>query len=99
MGSNPSYNDLLVFFASYTELFASYDAGTSSCYSGSCSSSDVFPPRLCHALAVITTLVARGHLPTSDDLEFVGMADGNEDLIFDVLCTDSDLGPSVSDDE
>jgi hypothetical protein len=42
---------------------------------------------------VIATLVARIHLPTLDDLEFVGMANGGGDLIFDALCTDlgSDL--------
>jgi hypothetical protein len=39
---------------------------------------------------MITDLVARSHLPTSDDLEFIGMVTGG-DLIFDALCTDSDL--------
>lgn len=37
-----------------------------------------------------SALVARGHLPISDDLEFVGMASGDGDLIFDALCMDSD---------
>jgi hypothetical protein len=32
--------------------------------------------------------------PTSDDLEFVGMANGSGDLIFDALCMDSNSDPS-----
>jgi hypothetical protein len=50
---------------------------------------------------VIATLVARGHLPTSDDLEFVGMADSDRDLIFDALCmdSDSDLSPLKNSEE
>jgi hypothetical protein len=59
---------------------------------------DAFPPRLCHAPTVIAALVSCGHLPTMDGLEFVEMASGGGDLIFDALCTDSDLdsglGPS-----
>jgi hypothetical protein len=39
---------------------------------------------------VIATLVAHDHIPTTDDLEFVGIADGGEDLIFNTLYTDSD---------
>jgi hypothetical protein len=39
---------------------------------------------------VIAAHVAHDHLPTTDDLEFVGMVDGSEDLIFDALCSDSD---------
>lgn len=35
-------------------------------------------------------LVARGHLPTSYDLEFIGMVDGGGDFVFDALCTNSD---------
>jgi hypothetical protein len=60
-----------------------------------------FPPRLRHALAVIAALVARCHLPISDDLEFVWMAGGDGDLIFDALCMDSnsDLSPYGSDDK
>jgi hypothetical protein len=36
-----------------------------------------------------------------DYLEFVEMAGGDEDLIYDALCmgSDSDLGPSKCDDE
>jgi hypothetical protein len=34
-------------------------------------------------------LVAHGHLLTFDDLEFAGTIDGDIDLIFDMLCTDS----------
>jgi hypothetical protein len=60
-----------------------------------------FPPRLCHAPAVTAALVACGHLPMTDDLEFVEMVGGGEDLIYDALWmdSDSDLGPSRSDDE
>jgi hypothetical protein len=49
----------------------------------------------------IAALVFRGHLPTIDDLEFMATTDGDEDVIFDVLYmdTNSDLGPSRSDDE
>jgi hypothetical protein len=42
---------------------------------------------------VIAALVARDHLPTTDDLEVVGMVDRSGDLIFDALCLDSDLDP------
>jgi hypothetical protein len=67
---------------------------------GSCDNFGTFSPRLCHASAVITTLVAHDHLPTSEDLEFMGMVGDNEDLIFDALCTNSDSDlPSRSDDE
>jgi hypothetical protein len=50
---------------------------------------------------VIVALVAYGHLPTSDDLEFVGMADSDRDLIFDALCmdSDSDLSPFKNSEE
>ena len=50
--------------------------------------------------AVIAALVTHGHLPMIGDLEFVEMVDGDEDLMFDMLCTDSDsdLGLSGSDD-
>lgn len=51
---------------------------------------------------MIATLVARNHLPTSDDLDFVGMAGGGGDLIFDALCTDSDsnmIPPESSEEE
>jgi hypothetical protein len=36
-----------------------------------------------------------------DDLEFMEMAGGDEDLIYDALCTESnsDMGPSMSDEE
>jgi hypothetical protein len=62
------------------------------------SSPGAFPPRLCHAMAVIIAQVAHDYLPTSDDLEFVGMADGGGALIFNALCTDSnlDLSPPKS---
>lgn len=43
---------------------------------------------------MIATLVARGHVPTIDDLEFVGMVDGSGDLIFDTLYSDSGLDPN-----
>jgi hypothetical protein len=43
--------------------------------------------------------MARGHLPTFDDLEFAGMVDGGRDLIFDVLYTDSDLSSPASSEE
>jgi hypothetical protein len=45
--------------------------------------------------------MAHGHLPMIDDLEFVEMAGGGEDLIYDTLCTDSNsyTGPSMSDEE
>jgi hypothetical protein len=97
MGPNPSYDDMSVFFTSYTELSTSYDAEASPYHGGS----GAFPPRLRHVPAAIAALVAYVHLPTSDDLEFVGMVDGSGDLIFDALCTDSDsnLDPSGSNDE
>lgn len=50
---------------------------------------------------MIAALVACGHLPTSDDLEFIGMVTGGVDLIFDALLTDSDsdLSPPKSIEE
>jgi hypothetical protein len=39
---------------------------------------------------VITSLVAFDHLPTTDELEFVGMVESGEDLIFDTLCSNSE---------
>lgn len=73
----------------------------SSYYGGSSSGFGAFLPQLCHAPTVIAAIVARGHLPTSDVLEFVGMADGGGDIIFDALCTDSNsnLSPSRNDNE
>jgi hypothetical protein len=101
MGPNPSYDDLSIFFASYAELSASYDAETASYHDGSSGGFGSFPPRLRHAPAVIAAHVAHDHLPMIDDLEFVEMAGGGEDLIYNALCTDSnsDVGPSRSDEE
>lgn len=53
-----------------------------------------FPSHLCHTPSMIAALVARGQLPTTDDLEFVGMVEGGGDLIFDALCFDSGSYPS-----
>jgi hypothetical protein len=89
-GLNPSFEYLLVFFASYLELSRSYDAEASSYYGRSNRGCRAFPPRLLHAPTVIVALVARGHLPTSDDLEFVGMAD-DDGTSSSTLYTDSDL--------
>jgi hypothetical protein len=62
-----------------------YDAKATSYYGGSSSNPNAFPPQLRHALTGIAALVARSHLPTSDDLEFLGMVTGGGDLIFDTL--------------
>lgn len=94
MGPDPTYDDLSVFFASYMELSALYNAETLSCHGRSSSSSGGFPHRLRRAPTVIAALVARGHLPTFDDLEFIGMVENNRDFIFDALYTDSDSGLS-----
>lgn len=99
MGPNPSYDDMSAFFTPYVELFTLYDMETMSYYSGSSSTPDAFLPRLRHTPVVIAALVARGHLPTSDDLEFVGMADGGGYLIFNALYTDSDLSPPESSEQ
>jgi hypothetical protein len=50
---------------------------------------------------MIAALAAHDHLPTSDDLEFVGMVASDGDLIFDVVYTysDSDLSLLESGDE
>jgi hypothetical protein len=97
MGPNPSYDDMSVFFAFYVELFVLCDVETTPYHDGF----DAFSPRLRLAPVVIVALMSHVHLSTIDDLEFVEMAGGDEDLIFDVLCTDSDsdLGSSRSDDE
>lgn len=89
MEPKPSYQ--LAFFASYMELSTLYDTETMSNYGGSSSKPDAFPPQLRHAPAMIAALVACGHLATFDDFEFVGMASGSGDLIFDALCMDSAL--------
>lgn len=101
MAPNPSYDDLSVFFASYAELSVSYDEETSSYHGGSNSDFGAFLPPLRDAPVVIATLVSCGHLPTSDDLELMGMANGGGDFIFNALCidSDSDLSPLGSDDE
>jgi hypothetical protein len=39
-------------------------------------------------------LMPHDHVPTIDDLEFVGMVDGGGDLIFDALYSDSSSDPS-----
>jgi hypothetical protein len=67
MEPNPSYDDLSVFFASYTELFASYDAETMPYHDSSRNGFDAFPSRVHHAPAIITALMAHGHLHTTDD--------------------------------
>jgi hypothetical protein len=54
---------------------------------------EALPAHLCHVLGVIATLVACGHIPTIDDLEFIGMVDGNRDLIFDALYSDLGSNP------
>jgi hypothetical protein len=66
---------------------------------GSTSSDDSnnTPRHFCHVCVtprgVIAALIAHDHVPTIDDLEFVGVVDGGEDLIFDALCSDSGLDP------
>lgn len=89
-GPNPSYDDLLAFFASYAKLSASYDAKTSPNYGEYISGSGAFEPLLHLASTVIAALVAHNHLPTSDHLEFVGMADDSGDPVVDEICMDSD---------
>jgi hypothetical protein len=54
----------------------------------------MFPPHLCHAPRVIAALVAHDHLPTTDDLKFVGMVDDGRDLAFNALCSNSNVDPS-----
>lgn len=90
LGPNPSYDDLWAFFLSYSELFTLYNEGRLPHHSGSSGSPSVFPPHLRHTLEVIADLVAHGRLPTTDDLEFVGMVDGGGDLVFDALYMDLD---------
>jgi hypothetical protein len=48
-----------------------------------------FSPCLCHVTGMIVALVAYGYIPTINDLEFMGMVDGGEDLIFDTICSNS----------
>lgn len=47
----------------------------------------VFPFSLHNAVATIASLVARGHMPTPDDVKFVGMADRVIDSIYGILCS------------
>jgi hypothetical protein len=95
MEHDPTYDDMSVFFESYTELSALYDVETSSYYGGSSNDPGAFPRRLCCAPAVIAALVAYSHLSTCDDLEFAWMVDGGEDLIFDAHCTDLNSNSST----
>jgi hypothetical protein len=90
MGPNPSYDDLSAFFASYAELSASYDAKMSPNYGEFISGSGAFEPLLRLASTVIAALVAHNHLPNSDHLEFVGMADDSGDPVIEEICMDSD---------
>jgi hypothetical protein len=55
---------------------------------------EAFPPHLRHALGVNVALVAYDHVPTINDMEFVGMVDGGRDLTFDALCSNSGSDPS-----
>lgn len=52
----------------------------------------MFPPSLCHAPGVIAAL-AQGHIPTTDDLEFVVTIEDVGDLIFDALHSESGSNP------
>jgi hypothetical protein len=60
-----------------------------------------FPPYLHHAPGMITAFVARAHVPMIDDMELIGMINGDGDLIFDSLCSNSDLdlGSSTSNED
>lgn len=98
IGPNPMYVNLLTFFASFVVLSVLYDAETMSYYDGASDSPVAIPPRLHHAPMVIATLVACGHLPTFDELEFVRVADDGGGLIFDTLCTDSDHSSPASEE-
>lgn len=82
MGTDLSYDDMRAFFSSYVDLFAWYDEERLPCHDDSGSSPHTFPPHQRHAPWVIMDLVARSHLPTTDDLEFIGIVEGGGYLIF-----------------
>jgi hypothetical protein len=54
-----------------------------------------FLPCFCNTIGAIADLVAHGHVPTIDKLEFVGMVRGDEELFFEALCLDLGLDPST----
>jgi hypothetical protein len=101
MGPDPTYDDMSVFFVSYVELYVLYDTEASSYHDGSSSGPGALLSRLRYVRPVLMALVTHGHLPTSDDLEFTGMVDDDEDLFFNMLYTDldSDLSPPASSEE
>jgi hypothetical protein len=57
--------------------------------------------RLRHTLGMTIALVAQGHLPTTNDLQFIGMVKGGEYLISNTLCSYSysDSGSPVMSSE
>jgi hypothetical protein len=61
-------------------------------HDGSGGSPCMFPPSLCHAPGVIAAL-AQGHIPTTDDLEFIVTVEDVGDLIFDALHSESGSDP------
>lgn len=88
MGLDPSHDDLWALFLSYASLSMLYGEGGSTPHDGSGDAPEALLPRLLHASRMIATLMAHGHLLTTDDLMFVGMVEGGGDLIFETLCSD-----------
>lgn len=93
MGPDPSYDDLWIFL-SYASLSTLCSEGRSAPHYSFGDAPETIPPHLHHTLGVIATLVVRDHLQTTDDLEFIGMVECGENLIFDALCSNSGLDPS-----
>lgn len=93
MGPDPSYDHLWAFFSSYTSLSALCDEGGSTPSMALATSQGVSTPSTSRSEGDRAPRGPR-HVPTIDDLEFVGMVDGSEDLIFDTLCLDSGLDPN-----
>lgn len=52
--------------------------------------SAAFPFGLCNAAVTVASLVARGHMPTPADIEFIGMADHVVDSIYNILSSGSE---------
>jgi hypothetical protein len=90
MGPNPSYDDLRAFDFCFVNVMTQLAGGEAiSPDFLARDASTAFPPGLRNAVGTVASLVARGHMPTPDDIEFVGMVNHIRDSIFDILSTNS----------
>jgi hypothetical protein len=90
MGPNPSYDDLQAFDFCFVNVMMQLAGGEAiSPDFLTRDASTALPPGLRNTTGTVASLVARGHMPTPDDIEFVGMDNHIRDSTFDILSTDS----------